>query len=53
MNSVLLAESAVLRELNTACLSLLVLCCIVISLLALCACQHDLISHVLYLPLNF
>ena len=52
MNSVLLAESAVLAGFHSVGMSLLILGQIVIALLALCTCQCNLCSHDLFPPNN-
>ena len=45
MESLLAAELAILHQLNTVRIILLVLCCVVVSLLAFCACEYDLVPH--------
>ncbi len=45
MKSVLLAESAVLSHLNTLGMCLLILGCVIVAALALCACQCNSCTH--------
>ncbi len=45
MNRVLTAERAVLLQLKPFCIVLLVLKCLIVSLLAFCACKSDLITR--------